>query len=64
MRCAAAQPTAIFEDPLPIAMMGKVAGTTQPRFPKQDPMMMFGAPRNGTQGRYFAALEFVGGRAD
>ena len=43
------QPTAIFEDPLPIAMNG-ASGTGQPRRPKQDAMAMFQPPRMEPKG--------------
>jgi ABC-2 type transport system permease protein len=36
------QPTAIFEDPLPLSQGGQVVGTAQPKRPAGGPMAMFG----------------------
>lgn len=43
------QPTAIFEDPLPIAMSG-APGTGQPRRPRQEAAMMMQPPRTEPKG--------------
>jgi ABC-2 type transport system permease protein len=45
------QPTAIFEDPMPMpGYWGGLAGTSMPRRPRQNPMMPFGQPQMEPKG--------------
>ena len=58
---AAGQPTAIFEDPLPV-LMTNVPGTSQPRRSPMGPMAMFGGPQGQPKGNLDELWRLLGVR--